>query len=288
MKYSILLLITFFCITTAQSQSIIRGKILSADKTPIGAATIRLVSTESSTTQVADHNGIYQITGLKKITYQITVSAIGFESSSRDVEIVNDIEEFDFVLSPAALQLQKVEVVGRSARKYTSDYSFGATRTATLNKDLSQTLNTVTKELMADRQAFQLADAVKVIPGVIPSSYYNQYSIRGISQNEEGQIINGMRTRQYYFLQPVTSNIERVEVIKGPASATFASVDPGGSINMVTKKPLADSRKEINLSVGSFSTIRATIDFTGPLNKKKPCFTGLTEHTRKPEVSATW
>jgi iron complex outermembrane receptor protein len=55
-----------------------------------------------------------------------------------------------------------------------------------------------------------------LLPGVIPSSFYNQYAIRGISQNEEGQIINGMRTRQYYFLQPLTTNIERVEVIKGP------------------------------------------------------------------------
>jgi iron complex outermembrane recepter protein len=167
------------------------------------------------------------------------------------------------------LHLQTVEVVGRSAQKYNSDYSFSATKTAILNKDLPQSIGTVTKELITDRQAFQLADAVKIVPGVIPSSYYNQYSIRGISQNEEGQIINGMRTRQYYFLQPVTTNIERVEVIKGPASATFASVDPGGSINLVTKKPLAIDRKEISLSAGSFSTIRGTLDFTGPLNKEK-------------------
>jgi iron complex outermembrane receptor protein len=167
------------------------------------------------------------------------------------------------------LHLQTVEVVGRSAQKYNSDYSFSATKTAILNKDLPQSIGTVTKELITDRQAFQLADAVKIVPGVIPSSYYNQYSIRGISQNEEGQIINGMRTRQYYFLQPVTTNIERVEVIKGPASATFASVDPGGSINLVTKKPLAVDRKEISLSAGSFSTVRGTLDFTGPLNKEK-------------------
>lgn len=167
------------------------------------------------------------------------------------------------------LHLQTVEVVGRSAQKYNSDYSFSATKTAILNKDLPQAIGTVTKELITDRQAFQLADAVKIVPGVIPSSYYNQYSIRGISQNEEGQIINGMRTRQYYFLQPVTTNIERVEVIKGPASATFASVDPGGSINLVTKKPLAVDRKEISISAGSFSTVRGTLDFTGPLNKEK-------------------
>ena len=123
--------------------------------------------------------------------------------------------------------------------------------------------------MITDRQAFQLADAVKIVPGVVPSSFYNQYAIRGISQNEEGQIVNGMRTRQYYFLQPLTSNIERIEVVKGAASATFASVDPGGSINLVTKKPLAVDRKEITFSAGSFSTVRGTLDFTGPLNKEK-------------------
>lgn len=166
-------------------------------------------------------------------------------------------------------ELQTVEIVGRSTKKYNSNYSFSATKTAALNKDIPQSISTVTKELIADKAAFYLADAVKMASGVIPASYYNQYTIRGISQNEEGQIINGMRTRQYYFLQPLTSNIERVEVIKGPSSATFSSVDPGGSINMVTKKPLAIDRKEISMSVGSFSTLRGTLDFTGPLNESK-------------------
>ena len=167
------------------------------------------------------------------------------------------------------LELQTVEITGRLKKDYNSDYSFSATKIAILNKDLPQSIGTVTKELIADRQAFQLADAVKISSGVIPSSYYNQYAIRGISQNEEGQIINGMRTRQYYFLQPLTTNIERVEVLKGPASATFASVDPGGSINLVTKKPLSQDRKEVSMSVGSFSTFRGTLDFTGPINEEK-------------------
>ncbi|CAI2767870.1 TonB-dependent siderophore receptor [Flavobacterium collinsii] len=166
-------------------------------------------------------------------------------------------------------ELQTVEIIGRSTKKYNSDYSFAATKTAALNKDIPQSIATITKELIADKGAIYLADAVKMASGVIPASYYNQYTIRGISQNEEGQIINGMRTHQHYFLQPLTTNIERVEVIKGPSSATFSSVDPGGSINMVTKKPLAVDRKEISLSAGSFSTLRGTLDFTGPLNESK-------------------
>lgn len=168
-----------------------------------------------------------------------------------------------------AATIQTVEIIGRKSKDYTSDYSYAATKTLIKNKDLPLTLNTVTKELITDRQAFQLGDVMKNVSGVSPSSYYNQYNIRGISQNEEGQIINGMRTRQYYFLQPMTSNIERVEVFKGPASITMSSVDPGGTINMVTKKPLQKPQHNISASAGSFDTYRITTDLTGPLNKSK-------------------
>ncbi|MCQ4141663.1 TonB-dependent siderophore receptor [Chryseobacterium sp. EO14] len=165
--------------------------------------------------------------------------------------------------------IQTVEIVGRKSKAYTSDYSFAATKIAMKNKDLPLTLNTVTKELISDRQAFRLGDVLKNVAGVSNASFYNQYSIRGISQNEEGQIINGMRTRQYYFLQPMTPHIERVEVFKGPASITMSSVDPGGTINMVTKKPLTSPRYEMSLSGGSFDTYRLSADLTGPLNKSR-------------------
>lgn len=188
---------------------------------------------------------------------------------------------FSFFLSSIAVHAQKakgdtvsttiqtVEIVGRKSKAYTSDYSFAATKIAMKNKDLPLTLNTVTKELITDRQAFRLGDVLKNVAGVSNASFYNQYSIRGISQNEEGQIINGMRTRQYYFLQPMTPHIERVEVFKGPASITMSSVDPGGTINMVTKKPLTSPRYEMSLSGGSFDTYRLSADLTGPLNKSR-------------------
>ena len=203
-------------------------------------------------------------------TFLFLVMSCGYLRAQTNNEKVKDSIAQDSIKMDAKLnELQTVEIVGRSSKKYNSDYSFAATKTASLNKDIPQAISTVTKELIADKAAFYLADAVKMTSGVIPASYYNQYTIRGISQNEEGQIINGMRTRQYYFLQPITSNIEREEVIKGPSSATFSSVDPGGSINLVTKKPLDVERKEVSLSVGSFSTFRGTLDFTGPINESK-------------------
>jgi iron complex outermembrane recepter protein len=225
----------------------------------IAGASVRL--TGSATGTVTDSTGSFLLEGKGSIQ----VSAMGYKPVR--LAVGNQFSKIELV--PQANQLQTVEVTGRVAKDYNSDYSFSATRISALNKDIPQSITSITKELIADRQAFNLADAVKIASGVIPSSYYNQYSIRGISQNEEGQIINGMRTRQYYFLQPLTANIERVEVIKGPASATFSSVDPGGSINLVTKKPLANARKEASVSAGRFSTFRGTLDFTGPLNESK-------------------
>jgi iron complex outermembrane recepter protein len=249
----------FVSISYLQAQTI-KGKVTDAfTNEKIVGASVKMLNTDKGT--VTDSEGAFSLEG-KGV---IVVSFIGYKPYQGKAS--GDF--FSIELSPEIQNLQTVEIVGRAAKDYNSDYSFSATKIAIKNKELPQAMSTVTKELIADRGAFQLADAVKISSGVSPSSFYNQYNIRGISQNEEGQIINGMRTRQFYFLQPLTTNIERVEVLKGPASVTFSSVDPGGSINMVTKKPLAQKRKEVSLSAGSFSTIRGAMDFTGPLNESK-------------------
>ncbi len=271
MKQSLFSLVFILISIVSRSQISFSGNVTSEEKQKISNATVRLFNSDVNLTKGTNSDGGFLFDNLKKGNYTVSVSHVGYETFTERIKIDEPSVQTKFTARLIAenKQLQTVEVVGRTAKKYNSDYSFGATKTAALNRDIPQSISTVTKELMADRQAFQLADAVKIAPGVIPSSFYNQYAIRGISQNEEGQIINGMRTRQYYFLQPLTTNIERVEVIKGPASATFASVDPGGSINLVTKKPLMANRKEISFSAGSFSTIRGTLDFTGPLNEDK-------------------
>lgn len=259
MKHLFLLFFLIFSAGYAQSPAI-NGKVIDQNTNEaIAGADIKVINSGKTTT--TDREGNFSIEGDELLEISFT----GYKTQQ-----INAGSGFLTIKMEANLnELQTVEIVGRSSKKYNSDYSFAATKTASLNKDIPQSISTVTKELIADKGAFYLADAVKMSSGVIPASYYNQYTIRGISQNEEGQIVNGMRTRQYYFLQPLTTNIERVEVIKGPSSATFSSVDPGGSINLVTKKPLATDRKEVSLSVGSFSTLRGALDFTGPVNESK-------------------
>ncbi len=271
MKKLRFLLILMFTYQHTFSQISISGKVTDTQQQVIPGATVTLRGNGQNQGITTDQAGAFNIPLSDTGAYELEVRFVGYQPYRKSYKWLADQHYTlaTIVLSESTNELQTVEVLGRLQRDYSSEYSFSATKIAIKNKDLPQSISTVTKELMADRQAFQLADAVKIVSGVSPSSYYNQYNIRGISQNEEGQIINGMRTRQYYFLQPITSNIERIEVLKGPASVTFSTVDPGGSINMVTKKPLAEDRKEVSMSVGSFSTIRTTLDFTGPLNKSK-------------------
>lgn len=65
------------------------------------------------------------------------------------------------------------------------------------------------------------------------------------------------------------SNVERVEVLKGPASVLYGRLDPSGVVNMVTKRPLAEHYFSLTFLGGSFDFQRPQIDLSGPLNKSK-------------------
>ncbi|KAA2218686.1 TonB-dependent receptor [Maribacter flavus] len=259
-------------ITALSFGQTITGKVVDSQSNPVLGATVSYSSINGNNGgAVTDVDGNFTLSLPQEGQYNLTIAFIGFRSLKLDREF-NQNQSYDLgrlELQESVEQLQSVEVVGRERQDYNSDYSFSATKVAIANKELPQAITTVTKELLADRQAFQLVEAVKTVSNVAPTGLYNHYNIRGITQADDGQVLNGMRTRQYYFLQPITSHLERVEVIKGPSSVTFSSADPGGTVNMVTKKPLLEKRNEVSIATGSFGTLRATADFTGPLNDSK-------------------
>ncbi|MDR7130283.1 iron complex outermembrane receptor protein [Algoriphagus sp. 4150] len=271
LKFIVFLFFPAFFSLPVAAQVLIRGIVRSQDNSPLPGAAVQIQHDQGKSQVITDVNGYFELSSEGENAVELEIRFLGYKTYRTTVVIDgrSGIDLGNIVLADDEQQLQTIEVIGRIQRDYTSDYSFSATKIGVKNKDLPQALSVVTKELIDDRQAYQLAEAVKTVSGVSSTGFYNHFNIRGITQNEDGQILNGMRTHQFFFLQPITANIERVEVLKGPASVTFSSVDPGGSINMVTKKPLKDDRKEIRMSVGSFSTFRGTLDFTGPINEEK-------------------
>ncbi|WP_460924206.1 TonB-dependent siderophore receptor [Pontibacter brevis] len=166
-------------------------------------------------------------------------------------------------------------MLGRKETTYKSEYSFIGTKTASLVIDVPQTISSVTKELMEDQQAFTLNDVVQNVAGVNQYFGYDDLTVRGFRNGYESgfRLVNGLRSGYSYgngfFRVPLTANLERVEVLKGPGAALYGDINPGGTVNMVTKKPLEEERKAVSFSVGSFQTMRSALDFTGALNEDK-------------------
>ena len=269
-NFKVIFVILTFCVTNyAVAQYQLTGTVQDPERVSLQGATVTLDNQNTSLGTTTDPDGSFNIAIASTGSYLLEIRFVGFMTYRRSLDIAGSLDLGTILLEEDNLQLQTVEIIGRARTDYNSEYSFSASKVAISNRELPQAISSVTKEFISDRQAFQLADAVKAVSSVTSTGDYNHFNIRGITQAEDGQSINGMRTRQYYFLQPITSHIERVEVIKGPSSVTFSSADPGGTVNMVTKKPLDQARSEVALTTGGFSTIRGAADFTGPLNREK-------------------
>lgn len=250
----------------------IRGQITDNNGNPINEATITVKGMKRAVRTKA--NGYFTLSELPSGESTILVHAIGYTPQQRTIKLSNNksYEGIDFVLQERSDALPTVDVMGRREQSYKNSVSFVGTKTATALKDVPQSIGYVTKELVLDQGAITVNDVVKNISGVNQYSAYNDFSIRGfrsLGNLNSGNLLNGMRGLTPLFRQSSLANIERVEVIKGPASALFGNAAPGGVVNRVTKKPLDVARRSVSLTAGSFNTSNVYGDFTGPLNEKK-------------------
>ncbi|WP_316734673.1 TonB-dependent siderophore receptor [Pedobacter aquatilis] len=252
-------------VSAQSAETVLAGIVSNSMGSAIQGATVRVESQNVKT----DDAGAFKIVLKRSGKFNIQISSVGYEQLKQNLEIREGSENrFSFTLKSSSQALQQVEILGRKSTSYKTDYSFGATKTATYLKDIPQSVSIITKELITDRQIERAWDATKMMSGVNRYSNYNDIVIRGFRSGEnQPRLINGLRAAFGYFDQPVTANLERIEVVKGPASALFGNAVPGGTINFVTKKPLAENRYGLNFTGGSFNTFRGAADFTGPINK---------------------
>ncbi len=249
----------------------IRGQITDNNGNPISEATITVKGMKRAVRTKA--NGYFTLSELPSGETTILVHAIGYATQQRTLNLTNkSYQGVDFVLQERSDALPTVDVMGRREQSYKNSVSFVGTKTATALKDVPQSIGYVTKELVLDQGAITVNDVVKNISGISQYSAYNDFSIRGfrsLGNLNSGNLLNGMRGLTPLFRQSSLANLERVEVIKGPASALFGNAAPGGVVNRVTKKPLDVARRSVTLTAGSFNTSNVYGDFTGPLNEQK-------------------
>ncbi|KPN72136.1 TonB-dependent siderophore receptor [Neisseria sp. 83E34] len=134
--------------------------------------------------------------------------------------------------------------------------------------DTPYSIDVVTQERLEDKQPQTLEESVKGISGLTQGNNLagtlDTVMRRGYGSNRDGSIMrNGLGSP---MARNFTANVERVEVLKGPASVLYGMQNPGGVINVVTKKP--DHTKHtttLNIGYGNYAAKKAGIDTTGPI-----------------------
>lgn len=263
-KYFTLIIGALLSINTLAQTGAVKGTVTTSDGTKVEFVSVGVKGTNIGAT--TNRMGEFLITNVPVGEQTIFTSYISTKSVEKDVIIKNgETLKVDFVINENATELQSVEIIGRREKDYKSDYSFSGSKMEMKSVDIPQSISTVTKELIKDQQAYRLNDVAKNAAGVNQFSTYDDITMRGF-RNSEYRLLNGMRYISNFWSSPLLVNIERVEFLKGPSSALFGNSNPGGTINLVTKKPLYEKQAAIDFATGSFGTLRTTADFTGPLN----------------------
>ncbi|MGF1482529.1 MAG: TonB-dependent receptor plug domain-containing protein [Cyanophyceae cyanobacterium] len=143
-----------------------------------------------------------------------------------------------------------------------------ATRTEAEILDIPQSIQVIPQEVIADQQAIRLEEVVTNISGVTffgnEDGRSTDFAIRGF-QNAP-TLRDGFRLYDRDFQgMPEVANLERIEVLKGPASVLYGEIEPGGLINLVSKQPLSEPFYDVQLQLGNRSLVRTPLDFSGPL-----------------------
>jgi iron complex outermembrane receptor protein len=170
---------------------------------------------------------------------------------------------------PDTEELEEVTVSG--TRSYRRRNASTVTRTDTPLRDIPANIQVIPRQLIEDQGAIRIDEAVRNVSGVNFSTAFGgrnqQFNVRGFSasQYRNGQLETNGASFFNARTSPETANLERIEVLKGPASVLFGQGDPGGTINLVTKRPLASPYAAVSFTGGSFDFYRPTLDLSGPL-----------------------
>ncbi len=195
----------------------------------VAGANIVLVGTNFG--GVSDGKGFFTIRNIPYGKYNLEISFIGFKKVNISITFDKNYEPVKIILQPGSVETEQVIV---SAGKYQQKISDVTVSTAVLQPDI-----------LSQKNILQIDEALRYVPGV--NVELNQVSIRGSSGYSKGAgtrvlvavdgvpIYTGDTGEIIWQLIPL-SDIERIEVIKGPASSLYGQTAIGGVINIITRK----------------------------------------------------
>ena len=161
--------------------------------------------------------------------------------------------------SPASNEPIELVVTGEQDQGYNPSQTSVETRTDTPLRDIPNIIQIVPQQVIKDRNVTNVNSALENVSGVQQS--FGNITVRGFTAQ---QTVDGGLSGAADF-----SNVEQVEVLRGPAAVLFGAGGLGGIINITTKQPLFEPFYELGLNVGSDSFYRGTADLSGPLTQNR-------------------
>jgi iron complex outermembrane recepter protein len=165
----------------------------------------------------------------------------------------------------------RIIVTGDRETYRVSESSVG-TRTDTDILDVPQAIQVIPEQVLEDQDSQSLGDSIRNSAGistgrVSSDSSATQLVIRGFSS--DNILRNGLRDGTQRFSSGL-SNVDRVEILRGPASVLYGFGDLGGTVNIVTKQPLDQPTYALEYALGQFNTHNASLDFSSPFGVDNP------------------
>jgi iron complex outermembrane receptor protein len=152
---------------------------------------------------------------------------------------------------------------------YARTTSFGATKTQTPFIDTPAAVQIIPHEVIADQQSLNTMELVKNVSGVQATGrYFDSYLIRGFKTGYGETYRNGLKLEAMLGGEEVAFT-DRVEIVKGPNSVLYGRIEPGGFVNVVTKRPQEEFKAEAHEQFGSWGLSRTSFDVTGPVDQAK-------------------
>lgn len=271
-RISIIIMLLFLAhVTFAQ----ISGRVLDAEtKAPLSGAHISVAKTKRII--ATDFEGKFSFSEIMPGDYDLRITYIGYEEASVRVQVKEGSETFkEILLTPAEYEVAEAVVTG--SRVQVSRNNTPLTVTVIPRQELEESGESAILPVISERVPGVFVTERGITGFGIAEGAAGQISIRGVSGSPNTRVlmlIDGHPQFMGIFGHPlpdsyVTSDAEKVEVIRGPASLLYGSNAMGGVINIITRKQQNDGWSgNARVSFGSYLTQK----YMGSVGYKKGKF----------------
>lgn len=267
----ILLAVSAFAYET--EEKCFRGSVKDANEASIAGAKITLTDSKGKIIDrtETDVSGEFALNCLAAGEYILEISKDGMTTVKKNINFADkNLQVSDFHLETEGVA-ETVNV--QISAEFMTSTSETVTKIPTALRDVPQSVEIVNRSLLDSQAAFSLKDALVNVTAVTVAQgegRRDQFFIRGFSALGD-QFIDGVRDDATYYRD--LSNIEQIEVVKGPSAVLFGRGSSGGNINRTTKKPNVFERiGSIEGNFGSYGMKRGMFDFGQPIVQDKFAF----------------